>query len=46
MNPGSRCAAHSHTDTAAGKVELRSRLPCPLPTQIAHAGVDPRLSPL
>jgi hypothetical protein len=44
-NPGSRCAAQSQTDTPPGRCS-RCRGPEPLPTQIAHAGVDPRRSPL
>jgi hypothetical protein len=44
-NPGSRCAAQSHTDTPPGRCS-GARFPWPLPTQIAHAGVDPRFGPL
>ena len=44
-NPGSRCAAHSHTDTPPGRCNS-ARAPCPAPTQIAHAGVFPSRSPL
>jgi hypothetical protein len=44
-NSGSRCAAQSQTEIPPGRCN-GARLPCPLPTQIAHAGVDPRFSPL
>jgi hypothetical protein len=44
-NSGSRCASQSHTLTPPGRCNW-ARFPCPLPTQIAHAGVDPRFGPL
>jgi len=44
-NPGSRCASHSQTETPSVRCS-RARRPRPLPTQIAHAGVEPRFSPL
>ena len=45
VNDGSRCAAQSQTDTPPGRWN-RSRFPWPFPTQIAHAGTEPRFSPL
>jgi hypothetical protein len=44
-NWGSRCASQSQTDTPPGRCSC-ARLPRPLPTQIAHAGVFPSRSPL
>lgn len=44
-NSGSRCASQSHTVTPPGRCSS-ARGPCPSPTQIAHAGVDPSGSPM
>lgn len=44
-NSCDRWAAHSQTLTPQGRWS-RARSPCPFPTQIAHAGTEPRFSPL
>ncbi len=44
-NASDRCSSHSQTLTPQGRCSS-ARRPRPFPTQIAHAGTDPRFSPL
>jgi hypothetical protein len=44
-NASERWSSQSHTRTPQGRCST-CRRPLPLPTQIAHAGTDPRFSPL